>query len=608
MSRMKHRATKKGRTAGFTLMELLVTIGLLMIVMGLLMYPLVSSFGYFRSATARADAESVARLAMDTMARELAEAMYVQLDMYDSSMIGFVPPLRVNPNDPNSEIVSPPRPDWSRAIRYWRALHDPERNYDPGGHLGPGNTFYIARTVVPDPFTVEDRWNRWNRRWAASESTDALTANGVSAGWAPINRLVHTDVDWRFEGDLVGARNVTLQPGYPYLAVKYEYGSPLPAAGVRAYRAAAVGLTPNALDYDVSRLEFNPVVVSGEWLRPVETANGPDLSVYTSRYPLWRLGTPYSGWSRLAEGPASLVPASARSWARDPFLIIQRFDVDRNEYQLWRVGAFDPRTRTMKVLDPVTGRQVYDTGLYPYRLDPEAVGSPSVAFGITENDWIDGTVRFAFPPPQADQNLMAAGMPLKVTAADLAPAAVGSQVLHDFPLLSKWKNRSSGDQLAFFLVSDSVRVRVDTVDDGLDLPDRMLKRVYTTPRDYSDEFQVGVDPAVGGPTAAVPAYGWVRLPAHLADGRKPDDGTATFLVDYRWRSNGVWVKNAQYPNGHEYPDLVSAYYRTDAVIDICLTVNRADPTASAETRIAQSADMTRRVKLRNLVRETEYEQ
>jgi hypothetical protein len=58
----------------------------------------------------------------------------------------------------------------------------------------------------------------------------------------------------------------------------------------------------------------------------------------------------------------------------------------------------------------------------------------------------------------------------------------------------------------------------------------------------------------------------------------------------------------------EKPDLISAYYRTAAVIDLSITVTRADVSATAGKRVAQSAHLTRRVKLRNLLREIRYEQ
>jgi hypothetical protein len=55
----------------------------------------------------------------------------------------------------------------------------------------------------------------------------------------------------------------------------------------------------------------------------------------------------------------------------------------------------------------------------------------------------------------------------------------------------------------------------------------------------------------------------------------------------------------------EHPDLVAAYYRTAAVIDISITVARADASRTTATgeRVSQSVHMTQRVKLRNAVRE-----
>ncbi len=598
-----------GRRRGFTLVEVMVTAALLGVVLGLLVLPLLSSFRYFRTASARADATSVARMALDSMARELAEAMYVQLDMYDTSMIAFVPPLRVDPDDPTSDVVTPPRPDWGRMVRFWRALNDPERNYTPASHLGPGNTFYLARTVVTEPFRMDDYWNRWNYDWAAASG--APTEKGETAGWAPIPRVVHADVDFDLETGYLRARNVTLQPGYPYLWARWTYGTPLSAEGWRAYRARAVGLTPAALDYDVSHLEFNPTVVSGEWLRPVEGPNGPDYAHYQSRYPLWRLGVPYSGWTRLAEGPPEFLPPDVRGWARDPFLVIYRYDPNLGRYgdDPFCVAAFDPDTRTVKVLHPVTGVAVYDTGLYPVRAAPGSPNNVAVAFGITGEDYIEGRVRFDFPPPHDDNpSWMETGVPLMFAGDELRAGTVPDtgRVVYGAPLLEVWESQPTS--LAYFLIPDSVRVRVGE-NDGLDIPGRVLKRVYREPREFSDEFQVGVDPALPDPDVdpTVPRYGWIRLPQRLADGRLANDPGLKYFVDFRWRSNGVWVKNTTYPMGRYFPDLVSAYYRTNAVIDISITVDRTDPGATADAPLAQSANLTRRVKLRNLTREIRYE-
>jgi len=89
-------------------------------------------------------------------------------------------------------------------------------------------------------------------------------------------------------------------------------------------------------------------------------------------------------------------------------------------------------------------------------------------------------------------------------------------------------------------------------------------------------------------------------PYCIAVGNPANDLNRVYYIDFLWRSNGLWA------DGVEYPDLVSAYYRTAAVLDISLTVTRADPGAQAGQRIAQSAHMMRRVKLRNLLREIRY--
>jgi prepilin-type N-terminal cleavage/methylation domain-containing protein len=598
------RLASRTASRGFTLIEIVVTVALLAIVLGLLVrYPLMSTFQYFRSATARADAQSAARTALDTMAREITEAMYVQLDMYDNSMVALVPPLRVDRDDPNSEVVSPPRPDWDREIRFWRALYDPTRDYNPVGQYGAENTFYLARTEIPDPGEEGDPWNRWNANWALQQSNNA--AEGVR-NWSPISRVVHTDVDWRYSSGQVGMRNETLQPGFPYLWIQYQLAEGLLEGGqaARAYRDYAVALTPSTVDFDVTRLEFRPTVVAGEWLQLIGGASGEDKSVYQSQYPLWRLGAPYTGWAALS-GEAYLGPAMEQwYWARDPFLLIYRYRPDdpANQsgswgYGLFAVGAFDPRTRTLKVMNPEGLEEVYDSGLYPYR--PAAAWS---AFGV---DWVKGTLRSDFPSPGDEQSMWGerpiilpnAGLGLSFTRT----VAESSQDVVDVPLLQSWGYRSGGAALRHFVVPGSVRVRVGRGG----APERTLTEVFCTPRDYSDQFQVGSDERSLGDedpslSSIAPRYGWIRLPARLAGGTPADDPNVSYHVDFRWRNNGVWV------NGEEHPDKISAYYRTAAVLDISIGVRKAGMRRRGGERVTQAVNMTRRVKLRNAFREVRH--
>ena len=115
---------------------------------------------------------------------------------------------------------------------------------------------------------------------------------------------------------------------------------------------------------------------------------------------------------------------------------------------------------------------------------------------------------------------------------------------------------------------------------------------------------MGTDPTADG-TKDAPMYGWIRFPAHLADGdptnKAPGDSFTRMWVYYRWRNNGfmpaagtwAWI---------ELPDLVCAYYRTGAVLDVGLTVARADPSAKGNDRIVQTAHLTRRVNLQSVTR------
>lgn len=576
------------RRHGFTLVEVLTAVVLVSVLIGLLLIPLGNSIGYFRTATARGDAQTVARNALEAMAREISEAAYVWQDMNDNTMIAFAPPLRVDPEDPNSEIVTPPRPDWSRAVRYWRALHNPTYNYSVGTTLAQPNPYFLARTVVEDPFKEDDEWNTgdlwWYNRnlaWAEAMNQEPDQAN---VNWAPLTRIVSMDVD-RKRGGAVGARDSTLQPGYPYLEATWNHTDALP----RFYRDRVVGLTPDAVDYDVPSLTFEPLVVSGEWLTP-----GPDKSTYLAHYPLWRLGVPYQSWTALQAGENPVFGSiAAPDWARDPFLVIYRYGPAAQRYAPVGIGCFDPRSRTMKVIDYHSGVVIYDTWQYPLRAQGTLLG-----FDV---DWINGALRFDFPPYHAESG-RTEDRPIEVAGSTLTAATAKDDVaVFDYPLVQEWwGTRSGGQALTYFLLPDRVTVRIDSNGDGQ--PDRALKRVYRTPRDYADEFQVGLNPAATGATGlAEPKYGCIRLPAHLADFDDTNSQNRKFWIYYRWRNNGI------VPAGQgleeEKPDLISAYYHTGAVIDISLTVTRANPSARAGQRVAQSAHMTRRVKLQHVIRE-----
>ncbi|MCJ7821569.1 MAG: hypothetical protein MUQ26_00550, partial [Armatimonadetes bacterium] len=176
----------------------------------------------------------------------------------------------------------------------------------------------------------------------------------------------------------------------------------------------------------------------------------------------------------------------------------------------------------------------------------------------------------------------------------------------DLPL-PLWEYRlTAGEVLDAFVIADTVEVWTDT-DTGAGMtgvPDRLLTRVSCTPRQNSYQCQLGTDPAAGGSATTTPNYGWLRLPEDFAAGDAVENHT--FWVNFRWHDNGVWADIDGDGDSEYCWDLVSAYYRTAAILDIGLTVTRSDPRARLDERIAQSANMTRRVKLHNMLRRVRY--
>ena len=251
--------------AGFTLVELLVALGVLMIVLGLLIFPLLTGYAFMEKGNARSDALQTSQLALDTVSRELAEAIYVFDPPASRDLLSFYLGSGSQPV-PQQVGASP------LAIRYWRALRDPALAYDPfwpDNAKAQWNNCYLARAEVTDPQLTSDPWN------------------GTRGGTRPVMRARYRYPD---SYSYLGVSWPTAQPGWPWLEAFRLY----PAAGdidtrYQWYLDHAVGLTPNHDDYDLVALEFTPSQVDNETLAPVRPGGRwpPDYAVYRSRYPLW---------------------------------------------------------------------------------------------------------------------------------------------------------------------------------------------------------------------------------------------------------------------------------------------------------------------------------
>jgi prepilin-type N-terminal cleavage/methylation domain-containing protein len=338
------------RRHGFTLVEILVTIALILVLLAMIGWPILNGMAFMEMGVARADAQSAARLAIDTMTRELAEAMYVFDIPIGGRFVAFLPTRS------SGARVAPIEPE-AIAIRYWRALRDPYYAYAPFYQVGasPVDTMYVARSEIPNPAARDDDWN---------DSGGALTR---ATFWYP-DDYTYDSQQWP-----------TAQPGYPWLeAVQLNgAGSPPPAATYQWYRERAVGLTPNDADYDIPSFGCAPARITEEALIPWTSAFPRDYSRYRSRYPLWAC---FAQWNPAASPQAFESMGQVKVYTGDPRVLTYetRIVPTTGQVLVYRVGDSLP---------------IYDTASYPQReaSDPDQA---SFAFGI---DYDSGEVRFDFP-------------------------------------------------------------------------------------------------------------------------------------------------------------------------------------------------------------------
>jgi len=350
------RRSLHGGGGGFTLIEILVTIGLIILLLLLVGYPILAGLAFMEKGIARADALSAARLAMDAMTRELAEAMFVFDPPVDGRFIAFLAPV----SPPQGAAPIEPQ---AAGVRYWAALRDPRYAYAPF-HLpgaNPINPYYLARTEIPDPGERSELTDEWN------DSGEALTRATF----------------WYRDGHVYNGTWPTSQPGYPWLEAVTLYASQ--AERDRWYIERAVGLTPDNVDYDVPTASFAPEPVTDEALVPWTTAFPRDYSRYRARYPLW---VGFAQWNPAASPPAFVSKGQVKVYQGSPRVLAYYTHTRTDTGHVWVYRPADPANP-----DPLTDTAVYDTGTYPTRVVSDPLQA-EFAFGL---DYDRGEVRFDFP-------------------------------------------------------------------------------------------------------------------------------------------------------------------------------------------------------------------
>ena len=371
---------------GFTLMELLVTIILMAAILSLLAFPMMAGFAYIERGAARADAQAAGRRALEAMARELSEAIYVFDIPADGSMIAFVLPSagarRVSPPGPGLKrfgyiTYQPAEIEKAAAIRYWRVLTR---------FMGDGvwqASEVLARTEVPNGTAYHVAL------FDGGESVPlAVDARRYPDGPEPFD---DSNLNGRYdEGEAY--RDLNLNGRYDegsgynpdYSLGNREKPQPLPVAPRPIAVAGArlmSSITPNELGYEVPLLRFQPELVKNDTLRPAETGDA-DSGVYRGRFPLWQ---------RFTQGPVGGDPFGDVGQVR----VYQRANPG-SPYQLAYLTRLENgRVRVLRYdagADPSQWARLYDAGSYPAR-DP---ASQTYAFGI---DLDRGLVIFSFPQP-----------------------------------------------------------------------------------------------------------------------------------------------------------------------------------------------------------------
>jgi prepilin-type N-terminal cleavage/methylation domain-containing protein len=353
---------------GFTLIEILITVLLIAILLLLVGYPIIAGFAYMEKSVARADAQSAARLALDAMTRELAEAMYVFDVPVGGGFVAFLP---AQSSGRGRAAPIAPAPD---AIRYWRALRDPSLAYAPFWRGGSQwNPYYLARTQIPEPARRDDAWN---------DSGGALPR---ATFWYADRHAYPPGRVWP-----------TAQPGYPWL----------PAPGdAQLYRQVAVALTPSNPDYDIPIIGFSPARIASETLIPWTGAFPRDYSRYRARYPLWE---GFAQWD-----PAAAPPAFQSMGQVRVYMVLAGNPERRLAYRT-RVDPASGAVTVGRVVDaddPTQDVALYDIADYPNRNVTDA-GQAEFAFGV---DYDRGEVRFDFP---AEERLAAAASIYRYNLSD----------------------------------------------------------------------------------------------------------------------------------------------------------------------------------------------
>jgi prepilin-type N-terminal cleavage/methylation domain-containing protein len=326
-------APEVGQRRGFTLVELLVVLAILVLLFGLLFAPMMTSLDMAREGQARAEMQNTARYAMEEVRRTIGNAVYVMpLDIVEPaadptrayanlSTITVASPRRnvsgvlMSPLQPETRPNAATGEAWLEAIRFTvhprsgrivRFDDDPATQalYPPGTtksiSLPSSGTMYAP--VPEDPFVLYRQVGVWyldpavgKHRFGSFDSAGSFIPN------EPISENALTFGDGY---DVQCSASVCDNCGTRFAGFRsYDYPCLSCAAQTPGYT------------YLFDGVKFAPHRVAGEQL-----AKRPDGTVYSARQPAW-VGSSYRDPDLPYDPCPQLSPRKL-----DPRVLVYRYD------------------------------------------------------------------------------------------------------------------------------------------------------------------------------------------------------------------------------------------------------------------------------------------